>query len=420
MLADGTAGGQWPGRPIGDSGRSVLARYTVAAALARLADEGSRVALLLLVLGDGGGAAYGGLLIAALMVPHVVAAPMVGALADRVRRRRPLYAAGLLSYAAGLLGAALCAGPAPVAAFAFAVFGGCCAPLLIGGLTSLLGELAPGDLPRAFGLDAASYSVAGIAGPAVAALVAGWVGGIWAVVALVAACALSAVLVLTLPIPDHEPRHRDPAARRGRAWSALWRRPALGAVTAGTVLSMLGTGALPLVTAALAAQLGDTALTGIALSVLALGNLISSLAYARFPIRRWRPESVVLAGLFALAVPFALLPLMPGRWPTLILFAVAGLIDGPLFASLLIVRDREAPREVRTQIFTIGAGLKVTAGAAGAALAGLATGLGAGVLLLAVAATQVLAGAAAIGFLRRRGEVFEGGPGALGVQRGQN
>ena len=119
-------------------------------------------------------------------------------------------------------------------------------------------------------------------------------------------------------------------------------------------------------------------------------------------------------------MPFAVLPLMPGRWPTLILFAVAGLIDGPLFASLLIVRDREAPPEVRTQIFTIGAGLKVTAGAAGAALAGLATGLGAGVLLLAVAATQVLAGVAAIGFLRRRGEVLQGSTGALGVQRGQD
>jgi MFS family permease len=419
MLADGTPGEQWPGRPIGDSGRTVLARYTAAAALARLADEGSRVALLLLVLGDGHGAAYGGLLIAALMVPHVAAAPVVGALADRVRRRRPLYVAGLLTYAAALLGAALCAGPAPVAAFALAVLAGCCAPLMIGGLTSLLGELAPGNLPRAFGLDATSYSVAGIAGPAVAALVAGWLGGIWAVAALAVACALSAVLVVTLPIPEHEPRYRDPSGR-GRAWTALWRRPALGAVTAGTVLSMFGTGALPLVTAALATQLGDTALTGIALSVMAGGSLISSLAYARYPIRRRRPESVVLISLFALAVPFALLPLMPGRWPTLILFAVAGLIDGPLFASLLVVRDREAPPEVRTQVFTIGAGLKVTAGAAGAALAGLATGLGAGVLLLAVAATQVLAGATAIGFLRRRGEILESGQGALGVQRGQD
>jgi MFS family permease len=399
---------------------AVLGRYTAAAALARLADEGSRVALLLLVLADGHGAAFGGLLIAALMVPHVVAAPLAGALADRVRRRRPLYVAGLLGYGLALLGAGLTAGPAPPAAFALAVAAGCCAPLMIGGLTSLLGELPVGPLPRAFGLDAASYSIAGIAGPAVAAVVADAAGGIWSVAALTASCALSAVLVGTLPIPAHDPHHAQ-RRTRGRAWSALWSRPSLGSVTAGTTLSQFGLGALPLVAAALAARLDDTALTGVALSVMAAGNLVSSLAYARFPIRRRRPEHVVLAGLLALAVPFALLAFWPARWPVLLLFAVAGLIDGPLFASLITVRDREAPPEVRTQVFTIGAGLKVTAAAAGAALAGLASGLGAPVLLLAVAASQLAAGAVAYGFLRRgRGEVLEGRAGALGVQGGEH
>jgi predicted MFS family arabinose efflux permease len=399
MLADGTVDEQSSGRPI----RPVLVRYTTAAALARVADEGSRVALLLLVLEDGRSATFGGLLIAALMVPHVVAAPVVGALADRIRRRRPLYVAGLLGYGASLIGSALCAGPAPVAAFAFALLAGCCAPLLIGGLTSLLGELVPEKtLQRAFGLDATSYSVAGIAGPAVAAVVAAAAGGIWSVVVLAIACALSAVLMATLPIPDHTPRHERQATGGGGALTAMWRRPTLGAVTAGTTISQFGQGALPIITALLAFQLGDTALTGVALSVMAAGNLVSSLAYARFPIRRWRPESVVLVTLSLLAVPFALLPLVPGRWPTLILFAAAGMLDGPLFASLLIVRDREAPPEVRTQVFTVGAGLKVTAAAGGAALAGTATGLGAGVLLLAVAGSQLAAAGATAAFLRRR------------------
>lgn len=402
-------------RPV--AARAVLARYTAAAALARLADEGSRVALLLLVLADGHGAAFGGLLIAALMVPHVLAAPVVGALADRVRRRGPLYAAGLLGYGAALLGAGLTAGPAPTAAFALAVAAGCCAPLMIGGLTSLLGELPVGPLPRAFGLDAASYSVAGIAGPAVAAVVAEAAGGLWSVAALAASCAAGAILVGTLPIPVRPTGTSERAP--GGAWTALWRRPALGAVTAGTTISMAGTGALPLAAAALAGGLGDTALTGLVLSAMAAGNLVSALLYARFPIRRWRPESVVLAGLFALAVPFAVLAVVPGRGPALALalFAVAGLVDGPLFASLLAVRDREAPPAVRTRVFTIGAGLKVTAAAAGAALGGLAAGHGAAVLLLAVAAAQVVAGGTAAAVLRRgRGQVLEGRAGAPGVQ----
>jgi MFS family permease len=382
--------------------RAVLARYTTAAALARLADEGSRVALLLLALAGGHGAAFGGLLIAALMVPHVVAAPVIGALADRVHRRRLLYMAGLLGYAVSLLAAGLCVGVAPAAAFALAVLAGCFAPLLIGGLTSLLGELAQGRLQRAFGLDGTSYSVAGIAGPGLAAVVAEAASPMWAVATLTAACGIAAVLVGTLPIPDRAPRREHGSPGRARALSALWRRPALGAVTAGTTVNQFGMGALPLVTALLAAQLRQPALTGVALSVMAAGNLIGSLAYARFPIRRWRPESVVVACLFASGVPFAVLPLMPGRWPTLILFAAVGLVEGPQFASLLLVRDREAPDEVRTQIFTLGAGLKVTAAAAGAALAGLVTGMGATVLLVAVATSQVLAGIAAVAFLARR------------------
>jgi MFS family permease len=404
MLAARNTREQSAARRKQDSGGGVLARYTAAAALARLADEGSRVALLLLALEAGHGAAFGGALIAALMVPHVVAGPAAGALADAVRRRRPLYVAGLLGFGAALIGAALTVAVAPVAAFALAVVAGCCAPLLIGGLTSLLGELAPGNLPRAYGLDASSYSMAGIAGPALAAIVAESAGGVVSAAALAGACALGAVLVATLPVPDRGPHHRRAAAGTRQVLAALWRRPALGAVTAGTTISHLGVGALPLLTAALAVRLGDTAFTGVALSVMAVGALVSSLAYARFPIRRWRPERVVLAGVAALAVPFALLAVLPGRWPALVLFAAAGLVEGPLFASLLTVRDREAPPGVRTQVFTIAAGLKVTAAAAGAALAGLISGFGATVLVLGVAGTQAVAAAVTAALLRRRAD----------------
>jgi hypothetical protein len=102
---------------------------------------------------------------------------------------------------------------------------------------------------------------------------------------------------------------------------------------------------------------------------------------------------VVLTGLAALALPFVAVRVLPGLWPTMLCFAAAGLISAPVFSSLLTVRDREAPPAARTQVFTIGAGLKVTAAAAGAAAAGLATGLGAGTLLLLVAACQVVAAA---------------------------
>jgi len=395
MLASTTAGEQSTGSPIGDS-RAVLVRYTTAAALARLADEGSRVALLLAALEHGRGPAFGGLLVAALMVPHVAAAPLIGALADRIRHRKPLYLTGLVGYGGALAGAVALIGPAPWASFVLVVLAGCVAPLLIGGLTSLLGELAPHNPERAFGLDAMSYGAAGIAGPALVAIVASAAGAGWAAVAIAAACVISAGFVAWLPIKTtvkHEAGH-------GGGLAALWRSPTLASATAGTSLSQVGLGALPIVAAVLAIQAHNPALTGIALSVLAAGNLAGALAYTARPIRRWQPETQVLIFLAALVVPFALLPVL--HW-TLVLFAVAGFLNGPLFCALLAVRNREAPPAVRTQVFTIGAGLKVTAAAAGAALAGFATGLGAGVMLLAVAAVQLLAAATAAALLRRRG-----------------
>jgi MFS family permease len=376
----------------------VLARYTTAAALARLADEGARVALLLQVLASGRGPAFGGLLVAALMVPHVLAAPAVGALADSVRRRQPLYAAGLLVYAAGLLTAAWCAGPLPVAAFGAAIVAGSVAPLLIGGLTSLLGDIAGDRLPRAFGLDVTSYSVAGIAGPAAAALVAGWAGPLWSVAALSLSCTVSAALLATLPLPAREPRPRQP---RGEALRAMVTRRPLAAVTAAATVNAFATGALPIVGALIAAERGDPAMAGLTLSAISVGTLVSSLLYARRPVRRWPPEWAALGGVALGAVPFAVLPLTDDRWAVLALFALAGALSGPALALIMVVREREAPPSARTQAFTIAAGLKVTGAAGGVAVAGLVTGLGAAALLLAVAACGVLAAAAGSALLLR-------------------
>src|SRR5215212_6715543 len=66
----------------------VLSRYLVAAVFVRLADEGARVALVLLALDRLGNAGAGGVLVAALLIPHVVAAPGVGLLADRIQQPR--------------------------------------------------------------------------------------------------------------------------------------------------------------------------------------------------------------------------------------------------------------------------------------------------------------------------------------------
>ncbi|MFG1991498.1 MFS transporter [Actinoplanes sp. NPDC048988] len=627
-----------------------LTRYVGAAVCARLADEGARVAILLLALDQTGDEALGGLLIAALMVPHVVAAPITGALADAVHRRRLFYVLAFLGYAGALLTGAELIAHSTWAAAAFLILAGCCAPLLIGGLSSLLPDLVPARLERAFGFDVMSYSIAGIAGPALAAVLADLAGASWSVVGLVTLVVAGAVLVASLPLgtaprpasphtssdrsrpasrpgtssdrslpasrpgtssggslpesrpytssdrfrpasrPDTlsgrpQPESRPhtsggrpvpvsapdisgsdstsispdiPDDRSGRtsrphfsggrlpsdppsdisgddfraapasgnsgdgsqaapapgisgdgsraapapgissdgsrvapapgilsdglratagagvsggaspsaesdlsggaspwaesdlsggprrsvaesdisggiprpvaaldssggevaggeavvekaggagrrriqsplaAVTVMVRRPRLGAVTLGTIFSMLGVGALPLVAALLADEAGRDELTGLVLSAGAAGGLLTSLVLTKWPIRRRPPEWVVAVSLAATSVPFLLLILLPVGWAGLPLFAVAGALGVPVSVAVFAVRDQEAPPEIRTQVFTLGAGVKVTAAAAGAALAGLAAPAGIVALLAGIAVCQVLGALAVV------------------------
>ncbi|MYS23165.1 MFS transporter [Streptomyces sp. SID4948] len=206
--------------------RSSLARYLCVALPARLADEGARVALVLMAVDRENSPALGGLLVAALMVPHVAAAPLVGALADRTRRRAPLHGAALIVYGLCLAATAAAVGRVPTGVLvALMALAGSCAPLLTGGLTSLLGELVPPPyLTRSFSVDSTTYNLAGIAGPALAAAIASLAGATSAVLAL-SASALAAGLAVPLLRPGpasavrrrSAPGPRRPARRRPTA-----------------------------------------------------------------------------------------------------------------------------------------------------------------------------------------------------------
>jgi hypothetical protein len=390
--------------------------YLITATCARLADEGARVAIVLLCLARTGSPGLGGLLVAALMVPHVIAAPLAGAAADFARRRKAVYLGAFFLYAVLITAAALLIGPATEGAALALVLAGCCAPLMIGGLSSLVGELvvvpASGEpdrdataarRDRAFALDAGTYGVAGIAGPAVAAVIAGWAGATWSMLSLALLVVVGAGALATMPLaPRPAGRPRPHLGSLFAAFPVMWRRPPLGAVTVATTLYATGMGALPLIAALLATRTGHTELTGVILSVTACGALAASLLWARFPIRR-RPELVLLACAGGSALPFLAVAAVPLVAVQLPLFAVAGVLGGPIAVTQFAVRDRESPDAVRTQVFTLGAGLKVTGAAAGAAAAGLAAGAGTVALLAGVAVIQVLGLAAGAVILRRGG-----------------
>ncbi|WBB57793.1 MFS transporter [Streptomyces sp. WMMC500] len=185
-------------------GRGVR-RYLATATCARLADDGMAVAVTLLALHRTGSAAQGAAVLAAWMAPHAVAAPLTGALAARARGAgAAFHVAALGVFAAAIAGVALTLGRAPVpVVLAVAALGGCCGPMVTGGLSSVLAGLVPdtGARARAYALDAATYNAAGIAAPAAVTTAAGLWGPGPAMATLVASAAGAAGLATTLRLP---------------------------------------------------------------------------------------------------------------------------------------------------------------------------------------------------------------------------
>lgn len=371
-----------------------LHRYVAGAVLIRLADEGARVALVLLALERTGSAAVGGLLVAALLIPHVVAAPAVGLLTDRARSPRLVLTGAAIGFAAALLSAAVALGRVPLALVIAALLaGGTCGPALTGGLTSQLASLVPeAALPRAFGLDSLSYNVSGIAGPAVAGALAGFVSPGAAVVALAASATIGAAVVATLPIARRPAKAagEQPPLRAGAV--VLVRDRVLGAVTVATGLGQLGPGALPVVAAVIAGRLHAEAASGWLMTAVAAGGLVGSLLWIRRPAEPRHAPRVVMAGTIGVGVPLGVAALAPSIPVLTGMFALSGVFLGPLTGALFTARQSHAPEGLQAQVFTLGAGIKTTAAAAGAALAGVIAGAPTSAQLLLVAASPILAG----------------------------
>ena len=373
-----------------------LSHYAAASVLVRLADEGARVALVLLALQHNGNPAVSGALVAALLVPQVLAAPIVGLLIDRARRPRLVVAAAAMGFATAvaLTGAGFDWLPFMVSVLVL-LAGGCCGPALTGALSSLLPALVPKRvLPRAFGLDALTYNGAGITGPAVAAVVAGATTPTEATYVLAGCAALGGALVALLPVPPRT--QRTPADRTSllAVLQQLVRNRVLAVVTGATTLGQIGMGALPIIAALIAEQHQRTAAAGWLLAALAAGGLLGSLAWTWRPVRPERASTVVMIGLGAVGSPLAVASVSSTVLATAALFALAGFSTGPLFGALQVTRVQEAPAEHLSQVFTLGAGAKITGSAAGAAFAGLIAGYTTtAAMLLLAGASSMLAGA---------------------------
>ncbi|MGH3167859.1 MAG: MFS transporter, partial [Trebonia sp.] len=213
---------------VGSPGLALLA----AAPASRLADSAASVALVLLILARTHDARLSGLVVGAFTVPTLVSGPVLGAYLDRLRRRKPLFAANSVTLAAALTGVDVLAGRAP--GWTLALCGLCAgltAPVLTGGFSSLVPLVVPPEaLAGANALDSASYNVGGLAGPALVAAIASTVGPAPALASVAAVAAAGLLLVMAAPMPpapDDAVRHESLLAALADGMRLLRRSPRL-------------------------------------------------------------------------------------------------------------------------------------------------------------------------------------------------
>ena len=376
-------------------GRYSLVRYLAGATCARTGDEMSGPAVLLLALAVAGSSAQASFVYGGLTIAAGVGGPLFGVALDRARRPGRVLAAALLAYGIGLAIIAIMLGRAPViVVIGGAVVVGLLAPALAGGWTSQLHAVIPASrLNSGHAMDAATYNLASLAGPALAAVVAaGWGAG-WAVTGAVVLLLLAAPLAWLLPqrrYPTESSSCASEASFVGAlraGFRAIVEVPGLRTITTGSCLAYLGFGIFVVACPVLGQmRLGGPGRGALLPSVVAATALLATTAMARWP-PTWKPDRTFVAATSLAAV--ALLVIGTSANPVVLVIgaAILGVADGPQLVAIFAIRQRDAPAQLRGQIFTTAASLKLTAGAIGAIAGGV---------LLSHSTADALAVAAAI------------------------
>ena len=356
----------------------------------RLASAGSVVAIPILAVHELHSVAIGGALVAASLAPAVLAAPIVGVALDRSRHpRRLIVTASIATFIGFVAVAMLGILPLPLIAVLLTA-SGLAAPFMFGGLSSFVTDAIPNER-RAYALDALSYNIASVAGPGIVA-VAGLSGiGRLGMLLMAGAALVGAIGTIGLVAP---PRPATDATFFATIAAGLrhltFHRPLSVVITSGT-LNAVGGGALPIAAVALALERTGSAADGaLIVTAFAIGGLLGALAATVRPSTRFTPQLVMGTGLAAIGVfTLVAIPDFGIGW-TIAAIGLAGIFTASSNAAMLLLRKQQSPIGVRSQVFTIGSGLRAMAGGAGAALAGLLAGMPAGFLVAGIGVVWLL------------------------------
>jgi len=366
------------------------------------------VGVALLVLERTDSAALAGASVAAFTFPSLASGSVLGAMLDR--SARPLRLISLDQAVAGTAASALAFAPEgtpDVVLPLLCLTAGVTAPLSYGGVTGLLPEVVPERLlPATNTLEAASFNIAIVAGPALAGTLAAGFGATPAVAAQGVVKFVALVFFVTMP-DLVRPATRG-ALRVVAAVVSGFRHvigtPALMAVTVAGAISLGGRGVLTLAFPFFATGRlnADESLTGYMWAAFAAGSAVGALALLRIQRRR-SAEHVALVGIAVAGTLMLAWPLATSVAASLSLIALAGIAYGPALAATLAVRQERTPKGLRAQISTAAASLKPAFFGLGTLLSAPAVaGLGASGAILVAGGVQLLAALVGAALLRER------------------
>jgi len=342
-------------------------RLLVSSVLARMSLGMNSLAILLFVRVQTGSFLAAGLAVGAFTAASAAAAPLQGALLDRVGQLRVLLPCAV-GEAALLVALVLAtrAGASLAAIVALAALAGALLPPVSACVRALWPLVAPDRAVReaAYSLDATTQEIIWTLGPVLVGVTVGLASAAVAVLLCAAVTVGGTLLFAGAPLARGW-RGGESERVRGGALAS----PGLRALLGSVLLTGMAIGALEVGLPALASHLGSASSAGLLLALWSAGSLAGGVLYG---LRRWdAPTGVrhqaLLLGLVVLVAPLLLVRSLPAA---IVLSVPAGLALAPMFSCQYSLVGELAPRGSTAEAFTWHTAALVAGVAAGSALAG--------------------------------------------------
>jgi MFS family permease len=320
------------------------------------------VALGVLVFARTDQPGWTGLVAAAGFLPIGLLAPVGGALADRLDRRRWLIVTTLaeMTFATVLAVLAATGHDPPSVLVALAFLGGASGAIGFPAYQAMVPDLVPSeDLLGAVSLSSAQFNLGRVIGPALAglALLTHDYGLVFGINAASFGAVIVALLMVRIPKPIPSAADVGMTARIVAGARAAWAEPGCrAAIQLIALVALLASPFIALVPAMSGAldRGGVSTSVGTAILVTAqgVGAVAGALALPSL-VERVGRRAMMRSALFALPVVLVLYGLSPSLWLSVVAFVAVGAVYIAVLSGLNTVVQLRAPAEVRGRILSI-------------------------------------------------------------------